>query len=134
MTSCQEGEFPNLRCQVKSISGSVEDVTGTWQLVQIKEFNMQTGKVNQRDYSCKNIFYDFRNDGIVQVENNGEQTPLFEDGEFEFEFSLSPFHETMEGYTLKIRNSSWPLFLQSDEMILDASPLDGETIRFIRVL
>ncbi|SMD44660.1 hypothetical protein SAMN00777080_3286 [Aquiflexum balticum DSM 16537] len=133
MTGCQETEFPNLKCRVKSVSGPVDDVVGKWKLVQREDFNMQSGKITRTDYSCKNIIYYFTNDGIVRVENHGELALLFKDGEYEYTFSTTPFHETMEGNTLKMGVSSWPCYIQPGNMVLDASPLDGEILRFVRV-
>lgn len=132
MIGCQEAEFPNLKCRVKSVSGPVDDVVGKWKLVQREDFNMQSGKITRTDYSCKNIIYYFTNDGIVRVENHGD-TSLYKDGDYEYLFSTTPFHETMEGNTLRIRGIGWPCFIQPGNMTLDRTSLNGSILRFVRV-
>lgn len=129
---CQNGELPRQKCRVRSVDGSLENVYGKWRLTGMRSFGMQTGKVQELDFSCDNIVYHFTENAVVKIENTREDS-FYPEGEYNFELFLTPFHETMEGFTLKIGKTSWPCYLKTDMMTLDSSPTDGLILYFTRV-
>jgi hypothetical protein len=129
---CNDGELPRQKCRVQSVDGQLDDVLGKWRLIGMRNFYMQTGKVQDVDFSCDNVIYHFNENAVVLVEGNADDN-FYPEGEYDFELDLTPFHETMQGFTLKIGKTSWPCYIQSDRMTLDSSPTDGSVLYFVRV-
>ncbi|MDR7128886.1 hypothetical protein J2X69_001218 [Algoriphagus sp. 4150] len=132
LISCQEAEFPKQKCRVKSVDGPLDDLSGKWKLAGIRSLNMQTGKVNKVDFSCDDILYYFQEDASLRIESNVDEA-VYPSGDYEFGLTLSPFHETLDGFTLEIGKTSWPCYIYSDRMTLDSSPTDGPTLYFVRI-
>ena len=110
----------------------MDDVAGKWKLAGMRTFNMRTGKMKVVDHSCDNVVYHFQDNDNLTITNTGDEE-LYPSGDYTYNLSLEPFHETMEGFTLKIGNTSWPCYIYSDRMTLDSSPVDGPTLYFVRI-
>ncbi|WPR76463.1 hypothetical protein [Algoriphagus sp. NG3] len=133
LAGCTESENPDdvLSCQVETVAGPEDDVIGKWKMVWRKEINFSTGE-KITDYSCNDIVFHFKPEGYLEVINDVEESE-YSSGDYEYEFILSPFHETMEGYTLKINTLRWPCYINTNTLTLDASPVDGSTLHFVRM-
>ncbi len=128
---CQERENPDgeLRCHVDAVIGPEDDVVGKWKLVWERGAFLNRDTV---DYSCNNVIFQFRPDGILEVSGDVEEDgpPV---GDYNYELTLSPLYEHMGGYTLKIANTSWVCYIETKSMTLDIRPLDGPVRYFIRI-
>ncbi len=130
-SGCQDVEFPGLKCRVKSVDGSLDDVTGKWKLVRVKNFNMENGQHRELDYSCENIVYEFNEEDTVEI-IGGEFEFVSDPGIYDYDLVLSPFNG-LTGFTMKIGFRTWACFIESGKMTLDASGLDGEILEFVRI-
>jgi hypothetical protein len=82
------------------VDGSTDDVTGKWQLVRVKNFNIENGRAGEVDYSCNDILYHFDAENTVEITGGGvEFVP--DSGTYDYELTLTPFGRP-DGYTMKI--------------------------------
>ncbi|SIS50540.1 hypothetical protein [Belliella pelovolcani] len=129
MASCQEDAAPDdeLRCQVEAIDGSEDEVVGKWKLIKAE---ILFGNPRNEDYSCDNIIYHYRNDGILRITNN---TSDISHGSGEYPYEFIPASLSENGYPiLKRANSIWPCHIEKNNMTIYLMALDGPILHFLR--
>lgn len=134
--ACQKDEINNneLKCPVTAIEGANDNVVGKWKLVKVRIVQLDDG-ISMKDYSCKNIIYDFKQDGSLVVNGAQKDVHSFENGEYSFVFSDTPIWEGMGDefkFTLKIGSTGAACGINNNIMIVDYAPLDGNTYYFVR--
>ncbi|KEO75450.1 hypothetical protein [Anditalea andensis] len=131
--SCQEVDTieEDLKCRIESVNGPDDDVIGKWKLVKEERFRMIDGEIRINDYSCNNIIYEFKEDGLLEVTNDtGDENHA--SGEYSYEFTSASSNEN--GYPiLKKGNLSWPCNIENSSLTLNLASLDGPTLFFIRI-
>ncbi|HLW50226.1 MAG TPA: hypothetical protein VKZ78_04580 [Sphingobacteriaceae bacterium] len=142
--ACQKQEINDdeLKCPVTAIEGPDDNILGKWKLVKTRTsaFNPPSKIEDQRsrieDYSCNNIIYHFKEDGLLIVSGTYEGVFGFTNGEYSFVFSNTPSSDGMEDkfkLTLKIEQRDVPCSINNNNMIIDYAPGDGHTHYFVRV-
>lgn len=131
LVSCQKEETDGeaLKCTVVVKEGSDDNVIGKWKLV-IAETTFF--KPRKEDYSCREVFYTFREDGKLVITSNHENLIGYDVGEYAFEFDKIE-HEETQYHSLKIGNGNIGCSIENNHMILDNSPLDGPKLLLMRV-
>lgn len=96
---------------------------GKWKLVKVLSFD---GKF--QDYSCDNVFYYFKEEGILTI--SGVKEGMISRGNGEYAFEV-----TVVASALQIVNSNYYCRIQKNEMILSLAYglNDGPTLYFIRI-
>lgn len=133
--ACQEDALPQgeLKCPLEAVDGQEDDVVGKWKMVWRREINFSTG-IDTTDYSCNNIIYHFKPDGILEVISDVEEAGHSK-GEYNYELIWDPYNSgatTFRG--IKIGDfERWACSIKTTNMTSDTSPLDGPTLHFVRI-
>lgn len=132
--SCERNDLNKygLKCDVKPVNGSNEDITGKWRKIK-SEYTFTPTKMDPIDYSCDNVIYHFKSDGVVEITSD-----IFiegpDPGSYAYEITTeSPWEGMTEYGSLKIRGSSWACSIKDNWMKLSQAPTDGMIDHFIRV-
>lgn len=121
-----------LKCDVKPVNGSDEDITGKWRKVK-SEYTFTPTKMDPIDYSCDNIIYHFKSNGEVEITSDISIEGR-DPGSYSYRIITEPPWVWMtEHRTLKIGDSSWACNIKDNWMILSQAPVDGMIDHFIRV-
>lgn len=132
---CQKEEKneDDLQCPVTVKEGADDDVIGKWKLVKATIIKLAYG-ISTEDYSCSDIVYHFSEDGSLIISGVDDGMSVIGNGEYSFEFKDTKLYEHMEyDYTLEIGQLNIACGIHDNAMILDASPVDGNILYFIRV-
>lgn len=132
---CEKKEINEneLKCPVTIQEGSDDDVMGKWKLVKT-DITRLAEEIRTEDYSCDDIIYHFREDSSLLISGVEDGIPVRQNGEYPFELIDSVLYEHMNyDHTLKIGSQKIACGIEDNAMILDASPLDGDTLYFVRV-
>src|SRR5690606_11860501 len=97
-------EDDSLRCPVTSKEGPEDSVIGKWKLVKVLSFD---GKF--QDYSCDNVFYYFKEEGILTI--SGVKEGMISRGNGEYAFEV-----TVVASALQIVNSNYYCRIQKNEI------------------
>jgi hypothetical protein len=130
--ACQEDALPQseLNCHVEAVEGSEGDVVGKWKMVKRETIRLVSGEIEVRDYSCDNIIYYFRADGVLEINNNVGGW-RYETGIYSYE--LIPSAENEDQINLHIGDFKWPFKIGKSEMTLNMSHVDGPIFLFLRI-
>lgn len=132
---CEKKEINEneLKCPVTAKEGSDDDIIGKWKLVKVNIIKLAE-EIRTEDYSCDDIIYHFREDRSLLISGVEDGMPVRQNGEYPFELMDSVLYEHMNyDHTLKIDSLKTACGIEDNAMILDASPLDGNTLYFVRV-
>ncbi|MFC4872722.1 hypothetical protein [Negadavirga shengliensis] len=134
-TACSEAEEPHMECEVEPVAGDDNDVTGTWKLV-IGEHVFDPAAPRMEDYSCDNIIYHFRDDGLLSISSDVEDhLGAFGDGQ-PYELVEDTIYAT-DGFLLKLGSGSSTInylcSILEGVMELDDRPLEGPLLTLVRV-
>ena len=131
---CEKKEINenDLQCPVTAKEGSDDDIIDKWKLVKVNIIKLAE-EIRMEDYSCDDIIYHFREDRSLLISGVEDGMPVRQNGEYPFELIDSVLYENMDyDYTLKIGSQKIACDIEDNAMILDASPLDGNTLYFVR--
>lgn len=134
--ACQKQEVNNdeLKCPVTAKEGPDDNIIGKWKFVKTRTAALAAPSKTY-DYSCNNVIFHFKEDGLLVISGVSEGIRSFGNGEYSFEFKDVPFFTGMDGtYTITIGYISGACSIQENKMIIDRSPLDGDRQYFVRVL
>jgi len=133
LISCKENTTHidmDLKCPTVAREGSNTQLVGKWKLVQGKTvFNFP----RTFDYSCNEVIYDFRLNGILIVSADIKESIGASPGEHTYEFIRKPVFEGGKDFTLKINDGTSSCKISNGLMTLDDSPLDGPILYFARM-
>src|SRR5690625_1434210 len=132
---CEKKEINEneLQCPVTIQEGSDDDIMGKWKLIKA-DITRLAEEIRTEDYSCDDIIYHFREDRSLLISGVEDGMPVQQNGEYSYELIDSILYEHMDyDYTLKIDSQKIACGMEDNAMILDASPLDGNTLYFVRV-
>lgn len=132
---CEKKEINEneLQCPVTIQEGSDDDIMGKWKLIKA-DITRLAEEIRTEDYSCDDIIYYFGEDGSLLISGVEDGMPVQQNGEYSYELIDSILYEHMDyDYTLKIDSQKIACGMEDNAMILDASPLDGNTLYFVRV-
>ncbi|MCE7054021.1 hypothetical protein LZF95_04970 [Algoriphagus sp. AGSA1] len=134
LAGCTESESPDevLGCQVETVAGPEDDVTGKWKLIRQNTFRLYNGDIEVKDYSCDNIVYHFNPNGVVKIDNDVEGGGRHVTGEYVFELIRHAF-DGKDYYVLKIGTLNWPCRIKESHMTLNMAHVDGPTLYFSRI-
>lgn len=120
-----------LRCPVEAVNGANDNITGKWKLVKAKAVFRDP---RTEDYSCNDIVYDFRADGMLVISGTTKNPIGYDEGQYAYEFSIGKlYQEAEEDYTLKIGNTSLACNIEENQLVINESPLDGPILHLVRV-
>lgn len=130
--ACQEDERPEieLNCHVEGIIGSEDDVVGKWKLVKEKKISIVHPEIEVRDYSCDNIYYHFKQEGKLEIQNNVEGG-FYESGTYDYEFIPPADNETQ--FILELENYQWRVAIEGRIMTFNMALVDEPLKYFIRM-
>lgn len=130
--ACQEDESPvvELNCHVEGILGPDDDVAGKWKLVKESIISIVHQEIEVRDYSCENIYYHFKQDGKLEIQNDGEGG-FYESGNYDYEFILPSENESH--FILELENFQWRVEIVGKVMTFKMANLDEPIKYFIRM-
>lgn len=117
-------------CPVDAVEGSEDGIVGKWKMVWMRRgFSIDTV-----DFSCDNVIYHFRPDGILEVSSDVEGIGYVA-GDYNYELIWDPYNSgatTFRG--VKIDDFlRWACYIETTTMTLDITPLDGPMKHFIRI-
>lgn len=122
----------NLRCPIEALDGANDNVVGKWKLAKAKVVfqNPRT-----EDYSCDEIIYDFRADGILVISGGASSDSIgYPEGQYTYAFTADKLFEWVEeSYTLSIDETKIASGINNNQLILNSSPLDGPILYFVRI-
>ena len=108
-------------------------IIGKWKLVNVTIPFI--GEEN--DYSQYNIVYEFNANGILLVSGKIDHIDAYRGhGTGEHFYSIideNEASETIPEFRLKIGTAYWAYRISSKELLIDASPLDGTILNFIKI-
>ena len=129
----EEKNKNQLQCTVTVKKGADDDIIGKWKLVKARIIKL-AHDISTEDYSCNDIIYHFKADGSLIISGVDDGMPVMRNGEYAFEFNDTILYDHLEyDHTLKIGKSKKACGIHNNAMTLDASPVDGNTLYFIRV-
>lgn len=129
----EEKNEDGLQCPVTMQEGADDNVIGKWKLVKASIIKLAHG-ISTEDYSCNNIIYHFKEDGSLIISGVDEGMHIRGNGVYSFELKDTMLYDHMEyDYTLKIGEIRKACGIHNNAMVLDASPVDGNTLHFFRV-
>ncbi|MCH7414893.1 hypothetical protein MM213_15440 [Belliella sp. R4-6] len=132
IASCQEDGLPEgeLKCPVEAVEGQEDDVVGKWKLVERRTISLFSGEIEVKDYSCDNVLYCFKPDGVLQINDNvggwGYETGVYN-------YELIPPAENEDHIKLRIGDLKWPFKIGESEMTLNMAHVDGPISLFLRI-
>src|SRR5690625_4871784 len=132
---CEKKEINEneLQCPVTAKEGSDDDIIGKWKLLEANIIKLAE-EIRMEDYSCDDIIYYFREDGSLLISGVEDGMPVRQNGEYSFELKDSVLYKHMNyDHTLKIDSQKIACDMEDNALILDASPLDGNTLYFVRI-
>ena len=125
--SCKKKEAAPAKCSFESISGDSKSIIGQWKVVEYENGHMSpNGGATLIDLTCKDVFYEFLDSGVLKISSNAES---FKSEESTFE----PIRHNTSIIEIKINGSSWPCRLTENDLILDNRQLDGPILRMRRI-
>lgn len=135
-TACWGPEDPNKECEVVPVAGDDMDITGKWKLVSVEAHSWSEEPLKE-NYSCNNIIYHFREDGILSISRDRRDRKddwaggdFWDGSTYELvENTVSNFHE----FTLVIARSRHWFSLSNGIMELDTRHTDGSLITLVRI-
>ena len=134
IVSCRKDEIPeqNLKCPVVAVNGADDNILGKWKLVNA---NIVFSNPRTEDYSCDEIIYDFRADGILVVSSGASGDSVgHQQGQYTYAFTADRLFEGIEeSYTLSINETKIASGIKNNKLVLNDSPLDGPILYFVRI-
>lgn len=132
--SCKKNEVVDinmdLRCPTVARVGSNTQVVGKWKLLKGSTVFYDTKTV---DYSCNEVIYDFRSNGIVIITSDIQELIGSNPGEHSYEFTPKPLFEGGNNFTIKINSNAVSCRISEGLMTLDNSALDGPILHLARM-
>lgn len=130
--ACQEDERPEieLNCLVEGLLGPEDDVVGKWKLVKERKISIVHPEIEVRDYSCDNIYYHFKQEGKLEIQNNVEGG-LYGSGTYDYEFIPPADSETQ--FILELENYQWRVAIEGRIMTFNMALVDEPVKYFIRM-
>lgn len=107
----------------------VGEIVGQWKLVHVHERSWDS---HVSDESAKNIVYDFRSNGILEV---NRESALLKEGRYDYTFQVETLTIGGQRYQtpiVTIANRRWMYSLSNGYMIITESDDDGGTLTFVK--
>lgn len=134
LSSCKKNEVVNidmdLKCPTVARVGSDTEAIGKWKLLQGSSVFYDPRTV---DYSCNEVVYDFRSNGLVRITSDIQELIGPNPGEHSYEFSRKPLFEGGNNFTIKINSSAISCKISGGLMTLDDSAFDGPILHLARM-
>jgi len=127
---CASGGFTS--CKEKEENGSIDDIIGTWKLMEVILPFTPTGPFSY-DYSQYNVVYDFKSDTTLIVSENIANIDVHGYGHESGKHYYTTIKDESGCYVLKIDNNhNYWYRVSSNKLIFDNSPLDGPKYYFVK--
>jgi hypothetical protein len=134
LLSCKKNEVVDidmdLKCPTVARVGSNTQAEGKWKLLQGSTVFYDTRTV---DYSCNEVIYDFRSNGIVIITSDIQELIGTNPGDHSYEFTRKPLFEGGNYFTIKINTNSVSCRISDGLMTLDDSAFDGPILHLARM-
>lgn len=114
------------KCTINAINGPEDNIIGKWKLVKGEEVFYNPRTV---DYSCNNVIYQFKTDGVLIITSDIVDIIGFGTGKYSYEFILTD----KGSHTLKVDNSQGGCSILGSDLTINYAYLDGPILYLIRV-